>query len=226
MTHRRAGGDPWKQGEHILISGPTGSGKTTMMSKLVRLRKRVVVFVTKGHDSTIEGEFKGWTVLEEWPKDGPKSWQTKILLRPKHVPDNMGATIQRMREVFYHALNRINSQGYWTVVIDESLLFNDPKFIGLAKEIGFLHYHGRSNGITMVNLTQRPAWIPTVIYSSVTHAWIARTRDANDLKRLGELGGIDTKSVQHNVTQLPTRQDYLYVNPQGDALPAIVNTRK
>lgn len=216
----------WVQGDHFLVCGPTNSGKTTLARQITGLRSHVVVFVTKQHDDTFKREYKGWTILREWPREGPKSWQTHILLWPKAVKNNLRASVEVARAVFYTALNRIASIGNWCVVIDESLMFASPRFIGLGKEVEQLHYHGRSSGVTMLDLTQRPAWIPPVIYSSVTHALIARTRDKNDLKRLADMGNIDAKAVTNALLRLQDRHDYLYLNPQGDASPVIVNTRK
>ena len=127
---------------------------------------------------------------------------------------------------FQEALDRIQTEGNRTVVIDEGLYMSDPTFLNLGQEIGMLFYFGRSNNITMVLLSQRPAWIPKVVYSSATHAWIARTTDRDDLRRLSDFGGIDAKEVGEQLRHLPLRHDFLYLNPQGSAPPAIVNTRR
>ena len=46
----------WNQGEHLLVVGDTGQGKTTIQSRLLDRREFVVVFVTKTHDETISRE--------------------------------------------------------------------------------------------------------------------------------------------------------------------------
>lgn len=215
----------WSQGEHVLLSGPTSSGKTTMMRQLVERRSHVVIFVSKMKDPTFRSEFKGWERLTDWPKGGPKPWQKRILLWPK--PGNtLTDTKLVQRDVFKRALDEIARQGNRCVVIDESLMMNDPRILGLGNEIGMLHYYGRSAGISMVDLTQRPAWIPVVIYSNVTHAYIAKTRDRNDLKRLSELGGLDARQIGNNLSRLPDRHDFVYLNPLGDGSPSVVNSRK
>jgi len=208
-----------------MISAPTNGGKTTLAADLVRQRSHVVVFVSKLNDDTLTHRFKGWTRLTEWPKGGPHAWQTRILLWPK-AAKTIRETVQRQRDVFAPALDAIFHEGNRCIVIDETLMFSDPRMIGLGDQLGMLHYTGRSAGLSLVTLSQRPAWIPKVIYSSVTHAYIARTRDAQDLKRLADLGGIDTNELRRNLSQLTDRRDYVYVNPQGDAPPAVVNTRR
>lgn len=215
----------WRQGEHMLISAPTGAGKTTMMSRLVERRSHAVILVAKMKDPTFRREFKSWEILREWPKGGPRSYQNRILLWPK-AEKNVIDTLIKQREVFRHALNEILNQGNRCVVIDESLMMNDAKLLNLGTEVGMMHYYGRSAGITMVDLTQRPAWIPKVIYSSVTHAYIAETKDRMDTQRLSDLGGVDSKEVAANLARLPSRHDYVYLNPLGDTPPSVVNTRK
>jgi len=198
---------------------------STLVEKRVNAGGHVVVMVSKMKDPTFKNEFKGWDILRSWPKGGPKTWQNRVLLWPEPQATTR-ATIENQREVFGTALNEITRQGHRTVVIDESLWMNDPKLVGLSTEIGAMHYFGRSAGITMVDLTQRPAWIPVIIYSSVTHAYVSKTLHREDHKRLAELGGIDGKEVAENLMRLPTRHDYVYLNPLGDASPVVVNTRK
>lgn len=215
----------WDQGDHMLISAPTKAGKTTLMRYLVNKRSHVVVFVSKVKDPVFKSEFKDWTILREWPRNGPPSYMTRILLWPvpgKTLPE----TLNNQKVVFRNALNAISREGNRCVVIDESLMMTDPKLVGLGTEIGLMHYYGRTSGISMVDLTQRPSWIPKVIYSSVTHAYIARTRDRQDANRLSDMGGVDAKELAYNLMRLPSRHDYVYANPQGDASSVIINSRK
>lgn len=215
----------WDQGDHVLISGPTKAGKTTMMRQLIEKRSHKVVFVSKMQDPTFDNDFKGFERITEWPKGGPRPWQKELLLWPKPEKD-IRDTLAKQQNVFREAINAILTQGNRCVVIDESLMMNDPRLVNLGTEIGMAHYYGRSAGITMVDLTQRPSWIPKVIYSSVSHAYIASTKDAVDAKRLADLGGVDAKEVAANLFALPTRQDYVYLNPLGDASPTVINTRR
>lgn len=215
---------PWSQGEHVLICAPTNAGKTTFSAPIIAKRSHVVNFVTKSYDETFAREFKGWERIEKW---GPSLGARRVLLWPRK---KKGMTVREFvayqRQVFREALDAIDNEKGWCVVIDESHYMTDPNFLGLASEIAILHHQGRSSGISVVSLTQRPAWIPKIIYSSVSHAYIARTRDVADLKRLADLGGIDAKELAANVVSLTNRHDFVYVSPQTDALPAVLNSRK
>lgn len=214
----------WAQGDHVLIAAPTKCGKSTLVARLVEKRSHVVSFVCKLRDDTFSDEYKGWRRYEQWPSHVP-SWDKRILLWP--TPEKtLQATRQKQKYIFRQALDRIQNEGNRTVVIDEGLYMSDPRFLGLGDEIGMLFYFGRSARITMALLSQRPAWIPKVIYGSTTHAWIARTRDRDDIRRLSDFGGIDARAVGQTLLTLPRRHDFLYLNPQGDASPAIINTRR
>lgn len=213
----------WKQGEHVLIAAPTSAGKTTLAQQLVQRRGHVVTFATKPHDPTLIREFRDWSVVRDWSEIEP--WMNRVILWPKREKTTR-ATVQKHREIFGEAFDRILSARGWCVLVDEMHYMSDRAFVGLYEEIAMLHHVGRSSGISMVTLTQRPAFIPKIIYSSATHAYIARTRDPADLKRLADLGGLDPRDIVAAVTTLPTRHDYLYMNPQGDSPPVIVNTRK
>lgn len=213
----------WRQGEHILIAGPTSAGKTTLAASLLQKRSHVVMLVTKPKDETFAKQFKGWTRLERWPKGGPPNYETRVLLWPtprKTIPE----TIAYQREIMREAVDAIFHQGKRCLAIDEGLYFSDSQFIGMGRELGMMHYTARSSGISMVTLSQRPFYLPKVILSSITHGYFARTRDKDDLKRLADIGSVDAKEVAHNLGILPDRHDYVYVNPQGDVSPAVVNT--
>lgn len=215
----------WRQGEHVLVAAPTGAGKTTMAATLTKKRANVVVFVGKLHDKTFAEQFRGWKILREWPKHGPKRWESHCLLWPeagKTIPE----TVVNQRNVFRDGMDAIFREGNRCIVFDETLQMSDPRGIGLGQRISQLLYMGRSSRISVVCLAQRPAWIPKIIYSSVSHAYIARTRDKDDLRRLGDFAGVDTTALRANIARLPVKHDYVYVNPHGDSPEQIVNTRK
>jgi energy-coupling factor transporter ATP-binding protein EcfA2 len=218
-------------GQHVFIAGPTGSGKSEMALALTdydRPNMHVVNFVTKPTDDTFSGERIGhWDRIEEWnPKRGkPSPHMDRVLLWPKPLP-TMEETKRRQRMVFHDALNSIYRTGRWRVVIDELHYLSDPAYLGLGSDIAAMHHFGRSLNVTMISLTQRPAWVPKIIYSSVDHAYIARTVDVDDLKRLSDFGGINSRELAEAVKNLPTKHDFVYVNPRGDHPPVIVNSHE
>ena len=203
----------WQQGEHISIIGPTGCGKTTLESRMLDVRDSVVVFVTKIHDDTIANDFRGYKRIEKWPP--PKTWDNKVLLWPRPA-ETIRATYLKQRAVFKDALDSIFRERNWCVVFDEQHYLCTQ--LGLDAENAMILQQGRSSGLSVVNGTQRPAWVPVVTYSSATHAMIWRTTDRKDLSRLSALGGVNMRELQTNLLTL-NKHDFIYVNTRrGDIM--------
>lgn len=217
----------WKQGEHLLIAAPTGSGKTDLAAQVIERRGYVADFISKTKDPIFDSPaYKNWRRITDWqPPKSPNGFDTRVLLWPRQL-ETMAETRDNQREVFKRCLEDVFKRGGWTLVFDELHYLTDNGFLNLYDDIAILYHMGRSNNVTLVSLTQRPAWIPKIIYSSVTHAYIGRTRDTADLKRLGDLGGVDGKQIAAAVSQLETKHDFLYLNPMGDKVPVIVNIKK
>lgn len=206
-------GRDWQQGEHVSIIGPTGCGKTTLESRMLDARESVVVFVTKIHDDTISRDFPGYKRIEKWPP--PRTWDNKVLLWPKPT-GTIREMYHKQRIAFKTALDSIFQERNWCVVFDEQHYL--CKQLGLDVENAMLLQQGRSSGLSVVNGTQRPSWVPVVTYSSATHAMIWRTTYRDDLRRLSELGGVNMRDLQHNLLTLD-KHDFIYVNTRkGDIM--------
>lgn len=221
----------WKQGEHIVISGDTGSGKTTLGRLIDQIRidngGHIVLFVAKFNpDRTILEDYKGWTRWTKW-KDHPSPHDNRILLWPdvtKAQTINEKKAIQR--EVFAHALNRIVIAGKWTVDWDEGLYMCSPSEMNLGSEWSTIQQQGRSDNLTLITKMQRPANVPLIVYGSASHAFIGRSRQESDLKRLGELGGRENaKTLQARLSALG-RRDFLWIPVAQDWAPELVNVAR
>lgn len=210
----------WEQGQHIVVSGPTGSGKSTIGRHLdeIRIHKggHVVVFIAKFvADKTITNEYAGWKRWSTW-NDRPSPRDNRILLWPdvtkaKTIPEKR----EIQREAFRDAINKIMDRGHQTVDFDEGLYMCNPMYMNLASEISLMHEQGRSANITVITKMQRPANVPLVVYGSAAHAFLGQSREANDQKRLAELGGsVNSKELigrlskqdTHDFTWVPVRE--------------------
>lgn len=225
-------GRVWEQGEHILVSGPTKSGKTTLARRIIDIRLRreghVVVFCMKTlPDPTIITDYKDFDRWQKWKRHTSKD-DKKILLWPdvSKAKGNRKAILEIQLEVFQEAIDRINSIGHWTVQVDEGLYMTSREFLNMSGDLAMGNAIGRSGNLTYVTLTQRPSHIPLIVYGSASHAFIGRTREATDQKRLSELGPKEgSRALASTISNLG-RHDFLWVPVAMDWDSEIVNMER
>lgn len=183
----------WLPGEHVTAIGDTGTGKSYLLARLVRLRKYVVVFKTKP-DPDDDTKWKGFhrTKRASALNDQRYNW---ILLTPEYA---------RQAREGWEMLERVWKQGGWTVVLDE-LWYAER--IGLKEPIERLLTQGRSMGISVVLGQQRPVTTSRFAISQTTHLFCFRVE------------GRDGKTVAESTTPriLPeldalTGHDFAYYN--------------
>ena len=222
----------WKQGEHILISGPTGSGKSTLARQLAEIRLRrggaVIVFVMKIlPDETILKEYKGWT---RWTrmKRKPNVTERRILLQPDFSrAKTMKEKLAIQRAIFSEALDIISEKGKWTVINDEGLWLCDPKYLGLATEWAMMHaVVGRAGKNSNITLIQRPSEVPLILYGSAAHAFAGKTTEDVDAKRLSKLGGWNSKNDLLELISNQNIVDYQWIQARSANPPELFNLAK
>lgn len=187
-----------KQGEHVSLVGPTGSGKSTTgveLCKLVGTRKtkdkrpsRVTILADKPRDDTLaaliaQGDFK---VIKKWP---PAYGEEHCIVWPRSGPPSGMA--QRQRNVFLPVLDSIYTEGGQYVYIDEAAYFEEPlpSGIGAKATMGQFWRAARSNKITLIAGTQRPRNVTRLMWSEPSWVFIFPPDDDDDLKRIAEASG-------------------------------------
>lgn len=189
----------WEQGQHVTMIGTTGSGKTTLMEQVIGLRHYVAVFGVKGRDDTMERFIRehGYTRIKTWL---PELDDYLVLW-----PEIRGhGHIDKQREVFAHAMDSIYREGGWCVVFDEVSYLSDT--LRMDQQLKFLLQQGRSAGISVVAMTQRPAFIPLAFYDQATHLFVWKDNDLRNRQRIGELAGNARRVVEREVGDLRKRE--------------------
>lgn len=183
-----------RQGEHVAIVGPTGSGKSVLglaLCTIIASRQatdgrpaRVVVLATKPRDRTVSA--LGWPRITEWP---PGYGQEHVIVWPR--PRDPETRAARQSRAFARVMRAIYTEGGQTVYIDEVSYFErkPPNGLGLAALIEEFWQSARSLDLTLIAGTQRPRHVTLSMWSEPTWLFAFRLEDENDLKRVGELGG-------------------------------------
>lgn len=201
----------WKQGEHITIIGPTGSGKTVLARYLLRRRAFVVVFGIKNRDPELYGPYQrdGYELVRKFDAEPPDDLDVyRVLYVPR--TDKHGKEGDQIRaRAFRGAMHQIMDVGRWAVEADDLNVLVDD--FGLGPEFKEAWRLGRSELISVVGLAQEPVDIPVAAYGMATHLMLFKNPDLYRAKRLAELTGINREITQETVLKLPDHE-FLYID--------------
>ena len=207
----------WSQGQHCLFVGPAGSGKTVAARTFARARDFVLVLGTKMRDPEMDAYIEEGAVrIDHWPptggdyRKGRQRWEAgeaRFVLWPKIVKRE---DLRRFRPVYAQALDSVLVDGGWTVVADEGLWLSDRKGLDLGDQLAAIAYTGRSSGVTLMMVVQRPRGVPVNCWSNASHAFLWHVGNTDDARELASLGVTDRRAVQTAVGQLEGH-DFLYL---------------
>lgn len=185
--------DEWRQGEHIALIGPTGSGKTALAADVVNIRSYAVVLAVKPHDDTL-GSFHGYKVIRKWP---PEYGQQKVILwvKPQSLSD---VFVQRDRII--KAMEQIYKAGNWCTYFDELSYISEV--LKLRTQVIVFLNQGRSNGISAIASTTRPRKVPTEMFNQCRFVIAFKYDDRDELRRIADIAGIDFRDMLYLNGQL------------------------
>lgn len=231
-------------GEHLACIGPTGTGKTTFMMKVLPValaqdpKLRAVALVMKPHerveqdglrrrkftgDPTVEKfqKLHGAKVIRDWPPPDPIPGVKKpayFVLWPKHTFDPNKDDAAHY-EIFRKAILGGYKQGNWIIVADEAYSLSNE--MHLTKELITVWSKARSMNTALWAATQRPTYVPRQMYSNSEHLFLWHDPDLSARKRYADIGGVNPKLVEEVTMQLD-RHACLYIR-RSDRVMCIVS---
>lgn len=196
----------WEQGEHVLISGPTGSGKTYIAEDIKDLRSWLVVIASKKSDETLDG-YKGFKKKEKWPPE----WNEKLILfwrKPRNIED-----LQGMREAIYEVLSDVFLVGGWSVYFDDLAFISGT--LRMDKQLRMMYTQVRSNNTSLIASVQRPKRVPIECISQSKYILLFPTQDDKDVETVAQYSGQDTRRLKYRVSQLG-EHEFLFIEHGKD----------
>lgn len=200
----------WRSGEHFALIGPTGQGKTTMARSLLPLHYYVTVFATKPFDETMDALIRqGYYRMERWRSLPADEYPKRVLWPDIARLKGKQERLELQRRVFDDAFDAIYLEKGWTVYLDELWYFsNRLNMDGWIEE--FLS-QARSLSVSLMVATQRPAFIPLMVYDQSTHIMFWRDNDEANLRRISGISYRSADLIRNLVSNLEQFQ-VLYIN--------------
>lgn len=206
-------------GEHVVILGPTGRGKTTLAGQmLVRPPTDGVLIPTIGKpDPALQHLGK---TADEWPPRMP----LKLLMhdnlpfirrfenRPRQPKDFI-----RARGVYSGLLRWMFARPGWTIYLPDLQIISDPKMMGLGKDVEQLLLTLRKEGSNVWMDAQAPRWIPSAANDQTSHVLMFKNRDRRTRQRLQEIANIDMDLFDALMNDIG-RFDFVWVDSLRDEI--------
>lgn len=173
-----------KHGEHVIVCGQNGSGKTVAMHRLslcMLALGPVVVIDTKDEPRYMKTDAHSVRDIEHTlSRSRAQDKEPRIAVWKPDIdtvgnPDELDAAL----DVLYKRLRN------GTIVIDELYPFHAGGRAG--RGLTALLTRGRSRGITLIMGSQRPTWISRFCFTEAKHYWIYKLIDRQDRRRLSEV---------------------------------------
>jgi energy-coupling factor transporter ATP-binding protein EcfA2 len=227
----------FRQGDHVAIIGPTGTGKTHLALEVAELRSHVIVVACKPDDPLID-DARGrgyWLVptdqleipmVERADRRGMRPLHPRVIYWPRlsererrRLPKHRVMEVEKahQRPRVGSAIGYVRNEKHWALVIDEGTWV--CRDLRLQRDIDSALFQFRSLNASVIVLGQRPSWMGRYVLSSPTHLFLFSTNDGDDRKALGDVSGVDTRLVAELVSRLDLdAHEFLYLDTRRRAM--------
>lgn len=200
-------GRTWKQGEHLGLIGPTGTGKTHTAQELLEFREWVCVMAVKRKDDSLDrfknGDkygFSHYCLITKWP---PNYGRQRVILWAK--PDSLEhKELNKQKVKIYLALSDMYKSGGWCTYFDE--VGYVAGVLGLGSELGILPNQGRSSHITIALTMTRPssvvARVPKEALNQLRHTIIFKYTNKDESDICAQIVGINKNAMWQLMSDL------------------------
>lgn len=233
----------YSPGQHVAAIGPTGNGKSWLMWQLLGETMRqhpqlsYVSLMPKPADPTT-AQWSRSLDLRETPVWPPRkkllgSKPAGYVLWPPH-PLGLPPAQRRKHvgDVLRAGIDDQYRRGNSVTLVDDA--HSAAVMMGLNEYLEELLVNGRAGGAGAWIALQKPSGsqasgsVTSFAYSSATHLFLSRDNDERNVKRFGEIGGMDPKRVEGIVRNLRLYQvgdhtvsETLWINLSGPHLALI-----
>jgi hypothetical protein len=231
-------------GQHLSLISPTGNGKTHLAYQLLDQAMRqnpslsVMTLMPKPRDSATTAWAKSLR-MKEIPEYPPRKrfWEDKprgYVLWPQHDPSlDASSDRDQVAEKMRHCLNGQYWRGNSITFADD--VHNLAVLHGLNPELETFWTAGRSSGSALWSANQKPSGtlnsgsVSSFSYNAPTHLFLGRDTDERNVKRFGEIGGVDPREIEGIVRGLKMYaidgnnvSEVLYIDKRGPYLATIL----
>jgi hypothetical protein len=140
-----------------------------------------------------------------WPRLNPE-------VAKKMRPDQLLPAEKAMQKpAVAGALGYVRKNGAWCLVLDESTWV--CRDLGLQREVDSALFQFRTLKASLILCGQRPKWAGQYVLSMPTHLFLFQTSHIEDSKSLGDITGVNSRTVADTVQNLDwASHEVLYVN--------------
>lgn len=147
----------------------------------------------------------------------------KVVVWPQ-APEK--ATAQERAKIMHQELKQVMNwsqrTGGWTIIADETMYLSEQ--LRLEQDLNEIWYGGRTLGVSLVSLMQRPARVPRLAFSQASYLFVGKFNDRRDIETLREIATVVPKEVmEEGVKSLSKpRHEFLFVDCVNDRVAITV----